>query len=40
MDTSGLLKEAQLLFIEGKDEESIEAFTNAIIAGADPYIAF
>src|SRR4030042_4838854 len=40
MDSSGLLKEAQLLFIDGKDKESIEAFTKAINAGADPYIAF
>jgi tetratricopeptide (TPR) repeat protein len=40
MDPSGLLKEAQLLFIDGKDKESIEAFTKAINAGADPYIAF
>lgn len=40
MDANGLLKEAQVLFIEGKDKESIEAFTKAINAGADPYIAF
>ena len=40
MDSSGLLKEAQLLLIDGKDKESIEAFTKAINAGADPYIAF
>lgn len=40
MDSSGLLKEAQLLFIDGKDKESIEAFTKAINAGADPYMAF
>lgn len=40
MDSSGLLKEAQLLFIDGKDKESIEAFTKAIKAGADPYIAY
>ncbi|MGB9716406.1 MAG: tetratricopeptide repeat protein [Thermodesulfovibrionales bacterium] len=40
MDASSLLKEAQILFIEGKDRESIEAFTKAINAGADPYIAF
>src|SRR3990172_4662365 len=30
MDPSGLLKEAQLLLIDGKDKESIEAFTDAI----------
>jgi tetratricopeptide (TPR) repeat protein len=40
MDSSGLLKEAQLLLIDRKDKESIEAFTKAINAGADPYIAF
>lgn len=40
MDSDGLLKEAQLLFIDGKDKESIEAFTKAINAGADPYIAY
>jgi tetratricopeptide (TPR) repeat protein len=40
MDSNGLLKEAQLFFIDGKDKESIEAFTKAINAGADPYIAF
>jgi tetratricopeptide (TPR) repeat protein len=40
MDSNGLLKEAQLFFIDGKDKESIEAFTKAINAGADPYITF
>jgi len=34
-----LLEEAQLLLVDGKDKESIEAFTKAIEAGADPYIA-
>lgn len=39
MDTQELLREAQLLFAEGKDKESIEAFTKALEAGVDPYIA-
>ena len=39
MDTQELLRQAQLLFAEGKDTESIEAFTKALDAGADPYIA-
>jgi Tfp pilus assembly protein PilF len=39
MDTQELLRQAQLLFAEGKDTESIEAFTKALEAGADPYIA-
>ncbi len=39
MDPQELLKQAQLLFVDGKDKESIEAFTKAIEAGADPYIA-
>jgi tetratricopeptide (TPR) repeat protein len=38
MDPQELLREAQVLFVEGKDKESIEAFTKAINAGADPYI--
>jgi tetratricopeptide (TPR) repeat protein len=33
------MREAQLLFVEGKEKESIKAFTKAIEAGADPYIA-
>jgi len=40
MDPKELLKEAQLLFVNGKHKESIEAFTKAIEAGADPYIAY
>ncbi len=40
MDPNQLLKEAQLLLVDGKDKESIEAFTKAIEAGADPYIAY
>jgi tetratricopeptide (TPR) repeat protein len=39
MDPVRLLEEAQLLLVDGKDKESIEAFTKAIEAGADPYIA-
>ena len=39
MDTQELMREAQLLFVEGKEKESIEVFTKAIEAGADPYIA-
>ena len=39
MDTKELLRAAQLLFVDGKDKESIEAFTKALEAGADPYIA-
>jgi tetratricopeptide (TPR) repeat protein len=39
MDTQQLMREAQLLFVEGKEKESIEVFTKAIEAGADPYIA-
>ena len=40
MDTKELLKEAQLLLVNGKDKESIEAFTKAIDAGADTYISY
>jgi tetratricopeptide (TPR) repeat protein len=40
MDPHELLKEAQLLFVNGKDRESAEAFTKAIEAGADSYIAY
>ena len=39
MDTQELMREAQLLFVDGKVKESIEAFTKAIEAGANPYIA-
>jgi tetratricopeptide (TPR) repeat protein len=39
MDPQELLKEAQLLFVNGKDEESIKAFTRALEEGADPYIS-
>jgi len=39
MDRQELLRQAQLLFAEGKDKESIEAFTKALESGADPYVA-
>jgi len=38
MDGDELLRQAQLLFAEGKDKENVEAFTKALEAGADPYI--
>lgn len=38
METQELLRQAQLLFVDGKDKESAEAFTKALEAGADPYI--
>jgi len=40
MDPMELLKEAQLLFVNGKHKESIEAFTKAIEAGVEPYIGY
>ena len=40
MDMQELLREAQLLFANGKDKESLEAFTKALEAGADPYIIY
>ena len=39
MEPQELLRQGQLLFVEGRDRESIEAYTTAIEAGADPYIA-
>jgi tetratricopeptide (TPR) repeat protein len=38
VDAQELLRQAQLLFAEGKEKESIEAFTKALDVGADPYI--
>jgi tetratricopeptide (TPR) repeat protein len=38
MDYKQLLGEAQLLFVDGKEKESVEAFTKALEAGADPFI--
>ncbi|HMK50253.1 MAG TPA: tetratricopeptide repeat protein [Thermodesulfovibrionales bacterium] len=40
MDKNELLKEAQLLMVDGKDLESAQAFTKALEAGADPYITY
>jgi tetratricopeptide (TPR) repeat protein len=40
MDPKKLLGEAQLLFVEGKEKESIEKFHNALEAGADPFMVF
>jgi tetratricopeptide (TPR) repeat protein len=39
MDPREILRQAQLLFVEGKVKESAEAFAKALEAGADPYIA-
>jgi len=39
MDPQTLLREAQMFFVDGKDKESIDAYTKALQAGADPYIA-
>jgi hypothetical protein len=39
MDPQELLRQAQLLCVDGKVKESIEVFTRAIEAGANPYIA-
>ena len=36
--TKHLIGKAQLLFVEGKIEESIEAFRKALEAGADPFM--
>lgn len=35
-----LLRKGQILLAEGKDKESIETFTQALEAGADPYISY
>jgi len=40
MDAQELLREAQLLFVDGKNKESLEAFTKALEAGADPYLVY
>ncbi len=39
MEPQEMLRAAQLLFVEEKDKESIEAYTKAIEAGADPYVS-
>jgi tetratricopeptide (TPR) repeat protein len=40
MNPKELLGQAQLLFAEGKESESIEAFTNALEAGAEPFMVY
>jgi len=40
MDPMELMKEAQLLFVNGNHKDSIAMFTKAIEAGADLYIAY
>ncbi|MEW6585939.1 MAG: tetratricopeptide repeat protein [Nitrospirota bacterium] len=40
MDAKELLGKAQLLFVEGKESESIEVFTQALEAGADPFMVY
>lgn len=35
-----LLRKGQILLAEGKDKESIDTFTQALEAGADPYISY
>ncbi|MEW6419585.1 MAG: tetratricopeptide repeat protein [Nitrospirota bacterium] len=40
MDPKELLGQAQLLFAEGKERESIDAFTKALEAGAEPFIVY
>jgi len=40
MEPKELLGQAQLLFAEGKERESIEAFTKAIKAGAEPFMVY
>jgi tetratricopeptide (TPR) repeat protein len=39
MKAAELFQEGQMLLVEGKWKESVEAFTKAIDAGADPYMA-
>ncbi|MFZ5906778.1 MAG: tetratricopeptide repeat protein [Nitrospirota bacterium] len=40
MDPKELLGKAQILFVEGNEEESIKVFTQAMDAGADPFIVY
>ncbi len=40
MDPKELLGKAQILFVEGNEEESIKVFTQALDAGADPFIVY
>jgi hypothetical protein len=39
MEAKQIFEEGQMLFIEGKVKESVEAFSKAIEAGADPFMA-
>ena len=40
LDAGVAFEEGQLLFIEGQVKESIAAFTNALEAGADPFMTY
>jgi tetratricopeptide (TPR) repeat protein len=40
MGAKELFEEAQFLFIEGKDKESVDVFTKAVEAGADPFMCY
>lgn len=40
LDAGTAFEEGQLLFIEGQVSESIKAFTNALEAGADPFMTY
>ncbi len=40
LDATAAFQEGQLLFIEKKIKESIEAFTNALEAGSDPFMTY
>lgn len=40
MEAKELFKDAQILFMQSKHKESIEAFTRALEAGAEPFIAY
>jgi Flp pilus assembly protein TadD len=40
MNAQELFEKAQMLFLEGRGKESIDAFTRAIDAGADPFIIY
>lgn len=40
MDPKELLGKAQMLFVEGNEQESVRMFTQALNAGADPFIVY
>ncbi|MDA8170155.1 MAG: tetratricopeptide repeat protein [Nitrospiraceae bacterium] len=40
VDFKSIFEEAQLLFLEGKLKESVDAFSRALEAGADPFMAY